>query len=115
MNGSEKTTYHVTRVVWYAFGVIEAILVLRLILKFLAANSAAAFTQLVYATSGIFLAPFQFVFGAPSAGGSVLELSTILAIIVYWMIAWGIVKLILMNRPVSEVEARSSLERQDNA
>lgn len=105
--------YRVTRVVWYVVGAIEALLLLRFILRLLAANPAAAFTDFVYTLSGLFLAPFRYVFDTPSAGGSALELSTILAMIVYWFLAWGIVKLIVMNRPVSEIEARTELTHQD--
>lgn len=113
MHNQETVLYRITRVIWYIFGAIEAVLLLRFILKLLGANSGAAFTDLVYGVSGVFLAPFRFVFGTPSVGGSVLELSTILAMIVYWMIAWGIIKLIVMNRPVSKLEAREELTQQD--
>jgi len=107
--------YRVTRYVWYVFYVIEALLALRLILKLLGANPGAAFTDLVYGASGVFVAPFRYVFSAPAAGGSVLELSTILALVVYWLIAWGIVKFVVMNRNVSPYEAQESLEEQDRA
>ena len=107
--------YRTTRVIWYIFSAIEALLLLRLILRLLAANPGAGFTQLVYSLSSIFLAPFQYVFGTPSVGGSALELSTVLAMVVYWIIAWGIVKLIVMNRPVSTYEAQRELNEQDNA
>jgi hypothetical protein len=112
---NKETMYRTTRYVWYIFSVIEVILLLRFGLKLLAANPGAGFTQLVYAVSGVFIAPFQYVFGAPSAGGSTVEFSTLLALFVYWVIAWGIVKLIVMNRPVDSYEAERSLENQDNA
>ncbi len=106
--------YRVTRYVWYVFYVIEALLGLRLILKLLGANPGAAFTDLVYGLSGVFVAPFRYVFSTPAAGGSALELSTILALVVYWLLAWGIVKFIVMNRTVSPHEAQESLEEQDH-
>ena len=113
MNNSEGM-YRFTRYVWYFFYVIEALLGLRLILRLLGANPGAAFTDLVYGLSGIFVAPFRYVFATPSAGGSALEIGTILAMIVYWLIAWGIVKFVVMNRNVTTTEARTSLEEQDN-
>lgn len=112
---NKETMYRTTRYVWYVFSVIEVILLLRFGLKLLAANPGAGFTQIIYSISGVFIAPFQYVFGAPSAGGSVVEFSTLLALFVYWVIAWGIVKLIVMNRPVDAYEAERSLETQDNA
>ena len=110
-----ETMYRTVRYVWYFFYAIEALLGLRLILKLLAANPGAGFSQIVYSLSAIFVAPFQYVFSTPSVGGSALELSTILAMIVYWLIAWGIVKLIVMNRDVSPLEAKQTLEEQDRA
>ena len=109
----EEQMYRTTRIVWYIFGAIEAILALRVILRILAANQGAAFTDLVYGISGIFIAPFRFVFGTPAAGGSALELNTILAMIVYYLIAWGIVKFIVMQRPVSTPEANAVLREED--
>jgi hypothetical protein len=110
---TETALFRETKVVWYIFGAIEALLLLRFLLRALAANPDAAFTQFVYAASQIFVAPFIFVFGTPSFGGSALELSTLLAMVVYWFIAWGVVKLLLMGRPISRYEARTDLQDQD--
>ena len=112
---NKETMYRSTRYVWYIFSAIEVVLLLRFGLKLLAANPGAGFTQLIYGISGVLIAPFQYVFSAPSAGGSVVEFSTLLALFVYWILAWGIVKLIVMNRPVNSYEAERSLENQDNA
>lgn len=112
---NKETLYRATRYVWYIFSAIEVILLLRFGLKLLAANPGAGFTQLIYTISDFFVAPFQYVFSAPAAGGNVIEFSTLLALFVYWVIAWGIVKLIVMNRPVDEYEAEKGLETQDNS
>jgi len=34
--------------------------------------------------------------------------------LVYWVVAWGIIKLVVMNRPLDEREAERGLEKQDN-
>ncbi len=114
---TQNTTamYRVTRVVWYVFYAIEVILLFRFVLRLLGANQAAAFTDLVYGLSAPLVAPFRFVFGAPSVGGSVIEWGTLLAMLVYWVIAWGIVKLFAMNRPVSPGEAQQHLAEDDRA
>lgn len=109
----EEQMYRVTRYVWYIFYAVEALLAFRVILKLLAANPAAAFTQFIYNFSGLFVSPFRYVFKSPSAGSSTLELNVVLAMIVYYVLAWGIVKLIVMNRDVSSYEAKSQLEEQD--
>jgi hypothetical protein len=53
---------------------------------------------LIYGLSGIFILPFEGIFRRGYAQGaetaSVFEPSTLVAIIVYAVLAWGIVKLI---------------------
>jgi uncharacterized protein YggT (Ycf19 family) len=112
---SQTGLYRVTRIIWYIFYVIEVMLLFRVLLRLLGANASAGFTQLVYGVSMPLLAPFRFVFSTPSVGGSVFEWSTLLAMIVYWVIAWGIVKLLAMNRSVSEGEAQHTLTEEDKA
>lgn len=110
-----KTLYHSTRVIWYVFYVLEALLAFRFFLKLLGANPGAGFTDFIYTLSSIPLAPFRFVFGTNAVGSSVFEWSTLLAALVYWVIFWGIVKLVLMTRPVNPHRAEARLEEQDSA
>jgi hypothetical protein len=110
---SETAMYRSTRAVWYILGVVEALLAFRFLLQMLGANPAAAFTQFIYAASQIFVAPFQFVFGTPEVGVSAIEFSTLLAMAVYYLIALGVIKLMLMNRPISRYEAHAELRDQD--
>ena len=84
--------------VYFFFGVLEILLVFRLILKLMGASIASAFVGLIYGLTGIFIAPFEGIFHRGFAPGvettSVLEPSTLVAIIVYAVLAWGIVKLV---------------------
>lgn len=111
---NEQTLYKVTRVIWYVFYVLEALLLFRFILKLLGANAAAGFTSFIYTLSSFPLAPFRFVFETNSVGGSIFEWSTLLAMIVYWVVTWGVIKLVVMNRPLDSQDAEQGLERQDN-
>ena len=52
------------------------------------ANPTAGFAQLVYGVTAPLLAPFVGLFGSPQAGGSVLEIHSIAALVVYALIAW---------------------------
>lgn len=91
------------RVVWYITGVIVALLALRLILLLLGANNTAAFVGFVYSLSGIFAAPFFGIFNyQPTYGQSTFEVSTVVAIIVYILVGWGIAKLATLSRPREE-------------
>lgn len=86
--------YRREQIVYFVFGVIEVLIILRVILRLLAANPDAAFTSLIYTLSGPFIAPFEGVFPTPRSSGSVLELSSLLAVIVYALLAYLIARMI---------------------
>jgi uncharacterized membrane protein YhdT len=82
------------QIVYIVFGLIEALIAFRVVLKLLAANPNAGFSALIYTVTWPFVAPFQGVFPTPATNGSVFEFSSVLAIIVYALISWVIVQLI---------------------
>lgn len=87
------------RVVWYIAGIIIALLAARVILLLLGANRDSGFVDFVYALSEIFAAPFYGIFNyVPAYGQSVLELSSLVAIAVYALIAWGIASLTTLTK-----------------
>jgi hypothetical protein len=47
--------------------------------------------------------------------GSIFEWTTLLAMLVYWMLAIGIINLFLMGKTVSTPEAAVKLDAQENA
>lgn len=87
------------RVVWYIAGVIIALLAIRVILLLLGANRDSGFVDFVYGLSEVFAAPFYGIFNyVPAYGQSVLELSSLVAIAVYALVAWGIAKLATLTK-----------------
>jgi len=84
--------------VYFFFGALEILLAFRLILKLMGASIASAFVGLIYGVTGMFILPFEGIFRRGFAQGvettSVLEPSTLVALIVYAVLAWGIVKLL---------------------
>jgi hypothetical protein len=87
------------RIVYLVFGVIEAMIAVRVILKLLAANPDAGFTSLVYTITQPFIALFQGVFPDASSRGTILEVSSLLAILVYALLAFGIATMVrIMGR-----------------
>jgi hypothetical protein len=82
------------RIVWLVLSIVEALLIIRVVLKALGANPAAGFTQLVYGVTAPLALPFQGIFPTPATSRSVLDLSAVVAIVVYALIAWGIARLI---------------------
>jgi uncharacterized protein YggT (Ycf19 family) len=110
---STKPLYRGTQIVWYILGIVETLLVFRFVLKLLGANAGAGFTKFIYGVTYIFAEPFLSVFRRSQVEGSIFEWSTLLAIVVYWIIAVGIIKLFLMSKSVSTPEAAVKLEEQE--
>lgn len=108
-----RPLYRGTQIVWYILDVVEVLLAFRFVLKLLGANPAAGFSQFVYGITYVFTQPFLSVFNISRVGGSSLEWPTLLAMFVYWVIAWGIVRLLVMGKPVSTPEASRKLDQQD--
>src|SRR5581483_10607125 len=109
-----KPLYRGTQIVWYVLGIIEFLLAFRFFLKLLGANPDAPFTRFIYLFTGIFAAPFLDVFNITQVQGNVFEWTTLLAMIVYWFLAWAVLRLFLMNRPVSTPEATEKLKEQED-
>src|SRR3989344_1975259 len=84
--------------VYFFFGALEILLAFRLVLKLTGASIASAFVGLIYGLTGMFILPFEGIFRRGYSQGvetrSILEPSTLVAIVVYAVLAWGIVKLL---------------------
>src|SRR4029078_3658996 len=74
---TKKTIFRSYQVIWYVVGFIEFLLIFRVFLKLFGANPRSGFTDLIYALSYPFAAPFVNVFGVPNAGGFVFESGTV--------------------------------------
>ena len=79
--------------IYLLFGFIEVLLAIRFVLRLFGANAQAGFAQLIYGVTAPLVAPFQGLFGTVQSDGSVLESATVVALIVYALVAWLIVKL----------------------
>jgi uncharacterized protein YggT (Ycf19 family) len=84
----------VAQAIYVLFGILEGLIAIRILLKLFAANPDAAFTAFVYNITSPFVAPFLYVFPTPAIHGSVFEFSALLALIVYALLGWGIVRLV---------------------
>ena len=89
-----EALYKVSQFIWLIFGGIEALIGIRVLLMLLGANPANTFTAFVYQLSSLFLWPFQNIVANPAFQNYVLEITSIIAMIIYPLIGWAIVKLI---------------------
>src|ERR671933_974512 len=88
--GRRHAAYRLVQAIYLVFGIVEALIAIRFVLRALGANPDAGFAQLVYGLTAPLVAPFVGLFGSPQAGGSVLELQSIVALVVYALLAWGL-------------------------
>jgi hypothetical protein len=89
-----NTRYWITRMTYFILGVLEVILGLRFIFRLFGASVYNGFIAFLYGLSHVFVAPFNGIFKDQALGSvSVFEISTIIAMLVYALIAWGIVSL----------------------
>jgi len=100
----------VVQLVYLVFGLIEGLIAIRFVLKALGANPSAGFAQLIYGITAPLVAPFYGLFGNPTAQGSVLEVHSIVALIVYALLGWLVVRLtwILVGESRSAVKTHST-------
>lgn len=90
------------RLIYFCFAVIEIVLGLRILLKLIAANPESGFTRFIYVITRPFVAPFSNIVTMPTASnGATLDLSSLLAILVYLLMSWLCVRLflLLIERP----------------
>jgi hypothetical protein len=94
-------TQTIEYLVYYVFGALEVLLGFRLILKMTGASVYSGFVQLIYGLTNIFISPFEGIFRRGIAQGgqttSVFEPSVFVAILVYAVVAYGIVRLVRIS------------------
>ena len=100
-------SFKLTQLVWLLFGVLEALIALRIGLMLIGANPASPIVALIYGFTNLFLFPFTGLIGSPTAGNMVLELSSIFAMLIYGLIAWVVERTIwlIFYRPRGPVVA----------
>jgi hypothetical protein len=113
---TKKGLFYSYTIIWYVLAFIEIVLAFRFVLKMLGANPESGFSNFVYGLSYPFAAPFLGIFSVSTAEGaetvSVFEWSTIIAALVYAIIAWGLVKILAVGKPRSSEEIVRTVDEQ---
>jgi hypothetical protein len=112
-------TFKATQVVWLLFGMLETLIALRILLKLIGANPGSPIAALIYAFTDLFLFPFAGLTVTPAAGGMVLEISSLFAMLIYALVAWAIERVIWLifyrpRGPVVEVTRTTNTEHHTN-
>ncbi len=81
------------QIVYLVYGIVAGLHGLRFILSLLGANRSNGFADFIYTITNPFVAPFRGLFGVEATyGRSRFEIETVVAVIVYGLIAWVIVR-----------------------
>lgn len=86
--------YWIKSITYFVLSVLEVILLLRFIFRLLGANQDNGFIMFLYNLSHVFVTAFNGIFNDQTLGrNGVFEFSTLVAMVVYALLAWGIVSL----------------------
>lgn len=107
---TKKAIFRSYQVIWYIVGVIEVLLAFRVVLKLLGANTLSGFTNFIYVVSNPFALPFAGILGVTASSDMVFEWSTLIAMAVYVVIAYGGVQLLQMVKPTTPQEVEQGVD-----
>jgi hypothetical protein len=83
--------------VWYLLYLVEGLLTLRFVLKAIGANAAAPFANFIYSITRPLVGAFNAIVRSSrvdtGAATSIVEWSTLIAMAVYWLVAWALIRL----------------------
>ena len=105
--------FQFTRIIWTILGILEVLLALRFVLKLIGANPESGFAVFMYGLTGVFTAPFTGLVATWVSGEIVLEVTTLIAMVIYALLFWGVVRLIpiLTDRARSRTITRTTREQ----
>ena len=90
----------VVQVIQYIAGLLIVLLAIRFVLALLGANLANQFANFIYTVTDPMVAPFRGLLQVSQfqAGISRFEVETLLTMVIYALVTWGITRLILLAR-----------------
>jgi len=91
---NQATLRRITALIELATLIVNSLIGLRFLLKLMAANPDNAFAQLVYFLTAPFLAVFVGLTQTPAFEGIVIEFYDLIAILVYFVLSWAVVRLL---------------------
>lgn len=106
----KKVIFRTYQIIWYILGVVEVMLAFRVALKALGANPVSGFVSLIYTLTDPLAIPFQGIFRMTVSGGSVFEWTTLIAALVYALVAYGLVTMMQFMKPVTPHEVANSVD-----
>ena len=105
--------FQINRILWSVLVFLEILMALRIILRFIGANPQSGFAIFMYGITGLFVGPFNGMIATPAFMGAPLEVTTLIAMVVYVLIFLGIAYGIQLvtDRPKSRTFTRVTREQ----
>jgi uncharacterized protein YggT (Ycf19 family) len=93
---AEQPSYNfrLVAVVGFIVAVVDIFIAARFLGKLFGASAQSAFVNFIYQVSGPMVAPFTGIFGDTGSRTNTFETASLVAIVVYAVIGWGIIALI---------------------
>lgn len=110
---TKKTIFRAYQLIWYVLGVIEIFLAFRFVLRMVGANALSGFVMFIYNVTNPLVIPFQGIVRDYVYVSGVIEWATIIAAFVYAILAWGIIYLFQLIKPVTPEEVESEVDNPD--
>jgi len=103
-----------SKLIWLFAGVIDVVIMLRFILKLIAANPGNGFANFIYNLTDGLVSPFMSLVNTPvMENGATIEIASIFAIVIYSLVALVVVQLLRIlfasaggTRQITTVERR---------
>jgi hypothetical protein len=105
-------SYQLTRIIWAVLAILEITLGLRYVLKLIAGSASSGFAVSIYGITKPFVAPFEALVATPTFARTAYELSTLIAMAMYVLVAWAVVRVIgvAAERVTARTVTRSTRE-----
>ncbi len=94
MTEEGRYNFRAAAVVGFIVGAIDILIAARFLGKLLGASANSSFVHAIYQISAVMVAPFTGIFGDTGTSTNTFETASLVAIVVYAVIGWGLVVLI---------------------
>lgn len=97
--------YRSANIIYVVFGLLEISLALRFLFLLFGANQFSGFVTFIYTISSFFVSPFYGIFGSATYNRSFFDPATIIAMLIYAVVAWALIRLVAAanSRPADRV------------
>ena len=89
-----RYNFRAAAAVGFIVGAIDIVIAARFLGKLLGASAQSAFVNFIYQVSGPLVAPFTGIFGNSGTKTNTFETASLVGLVVYAVIGWGLVVLI---------------------